>query len=206
MIMRPVMLFVMIAVGEILSTAALAQPPSAYGGDARKLCFAAARRIKCCLQRLLSFSTEGQIPNGQYDGGTRASGYESEGAYWQTASRFDSEGPKPTPRACLACHGGSYNPVKKVVSGETFLPINPSNLLFSQSVPGAARPAQTGILANELSSYGNMQQNKALLYSVVCQQRSMPHSETSFRRFWTEGGAVFLRGYLALSLGYASCP
>jgi hypothetical protein len=42
------------------------------------------------------------------------------------ATTFDSEGPKFTPHACLACHGGTYDPVSKLVKNASLLPIDPS--------------------------------------------------------------------------------
>lgn len=190
---------------------------------------------------------------------------------WLTVSRLDSEGAKPTPQSCLACHGGRWNPIMKVVTGATMLPIDPSNLEFapgtraqneeairklnmvvlarSPSTAVAAyikglyngAPQQVGMVANDnyvppgwaqqpglyrsvikpycanchmaststvdLSSFGSMQRNRALMYAAVCVQRSMPHAEPPFRQFWTKDtGAVYLPGYFAAMLGYASCP
>jgi len=57
------------------------------------------------------------------------------------------------------------------------------------------------------ASWGNFLQNKALIYTAVCQQKTMPHAEIPFREFWTKDtGPVYLPGLLALSLGYQSCP
>jgi hypothetical protein len=190
---------------------------------------------------------------------------------WLTVSRLDSEGTKPTPQACLACHGGRWNPITKVVTGATMLPIDPSNLEFAPGTraqneeairklnmivlsrspsPAVASyikglyngaPQQPGMVANDnyippgwvqqpgfyravikpycaschmpasstidLSSFASVQKNKTLIYNSVCVQRSMPHAEAPFRQFWTKDtGAIYLPGYFAAVLGYASCP
>jgi hypothetical protein len=53
----------------------------------------------------------------------------------------------------------------------------------------------------------NFLQNRALIYSAVCQQKTMPHAEIPFRNFWTKDtGAYYLPGLLATALGYQSCP
>ncbi len=33
-------------------------------------------------------------------------------------------------------------------------------------------------------SAGNFRANKALVFSAVCQAKSMPHGETPYRHFW----------------------
>jgi hypothetical protein len=42
----------------------------------------------------------------------------------QTQATLDSEGPKPVPRICTACHGGSYRSSDKLVHGARFLPFD----------------------------------------------------------------------------------
>jgi hypothetical protein len=42
-----------------------------------------------------------------------------------TTATFDSEGPKFAPHACLACHGGRYDPTTGLVQGASLLPIDP---------------------------------------------------------------------------------
>jgi hypothetical protein len=57
------------------------------------------------------------------------------------------------------------------------------------------------------ASFGNFMQNRDLIYSAVCQQKTMPHAEIPFRNFWTKDtGVVYLPGVLATGLGYSSCP
>ena len=57
------------------------------------------------------------------------------------------------------------------------------------------------------TSWGNFLQNKALIYTAVCQQKTMPHAEIPFREFWTrDTGPLYLPGLLAVSLGYQNCP
>jgi hypothetical protein len=57
------------------------------------------------------------------------------------------------------------------------------------------------------STLGNFMQNRDLIYSAVCQQKTMPHAEIPFRNFWTKDtGVVYLPGFLATGLGYPSCP
>jgi hypothetical protein len=57
------------------------------------------------------------------------------------------------------------------------------------------------------STWGNFLAYKQLIYGAVCQQKTMPHAEIPFRKFWTlDTGPVYLPGLLANSLGYASCP
>lgn len=43
---------------------------------------------------------------------------------------LDSEGPKYTPNACLACHGGTVNQVTGKVTGASLLPIDPGLVVF----------------------------------------------------------------------------
>jgi hypothetical protein len=69
---------------------------------------------------------------------------------------------------------------------------------------GSCHFAQTG--PYNFASWGNVLQHKQAIHRAVCQTFTMPHSEQSFRRFWTEGGPVLLPGLLAAALGYASCP
>jgi hypothetical protein len=57
------------------------------------------------------------------------------------------------------------------------------------------------------ASWGNVLQNKALIYNAVCVAHTMPHSEIAFREFWTKNtGPLYLPGLLAAALGYPSCP
>jgi hypothetical protein len=57
------------------------------------------------------------------------------------------------------------------------------------------------------TSAGNFLRNKAGIHATVCSGRSMPHAEVPFRAFWTtDTGPIFLPGFLALRLGYQSCP
>ncbi len=44
---------------------------------------------------------------------------------------FDSEGSKHAPHACLACHGGKFDPKTAQVTGATLLPLDPSLLQIS---------------------------------------------------------------------------
>jgi hypothetical protein len=43
---------------------------------------------------------------------------------------LDSQGRKGVPHACLSCHGGTYNPVTKQVTGASLLPVVPGRLRF----------------------------------------------------------------------------
>jgi hypothetical protein len=57
------------------------------------------------------------------------------------------------------------------------------------------------------ATFANFLQNRQLIYSTVCQQKTMPHAEIPFRNFWTKNtGAFYLPGLLATALGYPSCP
>ena len=184
---------------------------------------------------------------------------------------MDSQGPKSVPNACLSCHGGRYDAVRKVVVGASLQPLIPANLVFSSpqarakteedlrrinklvldsnpspairaqitalyngspSVPlthandaavppgwssqpglyqqviapycGSCHFAQTGSLS--FITYGDLVANKDRVQKAVCADFSMPHSEQSFRRFWSEGGAVSLPGMLSATLGFPKCP
>jgi hypothetical protein len=46
-------------------------------------------------------------------------------------AQLDQEGPKSIPRMCMACHGGSYDPMNHAVTGASFLPFDVSS--FKQS-------------------------------------------------------------------------
>jgi hypothetical protein len=49
--------------------------------------------------------------------------YDGSGAR-QTQATLDSEGAKPVPQICLACHGGGYNNTDNLVHGARFLPFD----------------------------------------------------------------------------------
>lgn len=75
----------------------------------------------------------------QRTGGADSFGYDNS---WATAqplptTTFDSEGPKFTPHACLACHGGTYDPVSKLVKNSSLLPIDPSLVQVVRDGPDA---------------------------------------------------------------------
>jgi hypothetical protein len=48
---------------------------------------------------------------------------------------FDLEGAKRLPHACLACHGGKYDPAKATVVGASLIPIDPGSMVFSTGEP-----------------------------------------------------------------------
>jgi hypothetical protein len=54
------------------------------------------------------------------------------------AIAMDTEGPKPVPHSCIACHGGRYNATTKRVDGASLLPLDPGLLVFSGPPPGGA--------------------------------------------------------------------
>jgi hypothetical protein len=54
-------------------------------------------------------------------------------------TQLDNQGVKPVPHACLACHGGRYDPVSKLVVGASLLPLVPSQLHFSSPQARAAQ-------------------------------------------------------------------
>ena len=183
---------------------------------------------------------------------------------------LDSQGQKSVPTACLSCHGGRYDPSRKLVVGASLLPLVPAQLSFSSpqarmqseedirrinhlilesnpapairaqisalynGTPAAARTpandtavppgwamqpglyrqviapycgschfAQTGPL--HFGSFANLVDNKQRIQKAVCTDFTMPHSEVSFRRFWSDGGAVSLPGLLSTALGYTAC-
>jgi hypothetical protein len=80
------------------------------------------------------------------DHGIRFGSYSGTGSttWWgdnlqpSTRTTFDTEGPKLTPFACMACHGGRYNNQTQRVEGGTLLPLDPSLLAFS-TTPGFTR-------------------------------------------------------------------
>lgn len=51
---------------------------------------------------------------------------------------LDATGPRNVPHACLACHGGRFNPTTMRVEGATLLPIDPRGLVFHSSNPSRA--------------------------------------------------------------------
>ena len=64
------------------------------------------------------------------------------GAGWtlSLATVLDSEGPKYTPHACMACHGGTFDSTTGRVTGASLLPIDPGLVVFG-SQPGSDRAA-----------------------------------------------------------------
>ncbi|MBC8123414.1 MAG: hypothetical protein H7Y22_16440, partial [Gemmatimonadaceae bacterium] len=74
-----------------------------------------------------------------YDPGVIASSYTHFGDSRSTGSIIlDTEGSKLPPQACLACHGGWYDPATARVQGATFLPLDPSQLVFAGGPGGRA--------------------------------------------------------------------
>ncbi|HEY6922303.1 MAG TPA: hypothetical protein VI653_02455, partial [Steroidobacteraceae bacterium] len=59
---------------------------------------------------------------------------------WKSSSSttLDDEGAKYLPHACLTCHGGTYDASTNVVTGATFLPVDPAQVAFSNQ-PGSDR-------------------------------------------------------------------
>jgi hypothetical protein len=62
----------------------------------------------------------------------------SDGFKSAKAATLDSEGAKYLPHVCLPCHGGTFHPDTGVVTGATFLPVDPSLVAFSNQ-PGHDR-------------------------------------------------------------------
>lgn len=56
-------------------------------------------------------------------------------------ANLDGEGPKPVPQACIACHGGTWDPDTQTVTGASLLPLDPSRLELP-SVSGFTRSEQ----------------------------------------------------------------
>ena len=52
-----------------------------------------------------------------------------------TAAALDSEGPKFVPNACLACHGGLFDPQAGEVQGAAFLPFDVSTFRLRSDLP-----------------------------------------------------------------------
>jgi hypothetical protein len=188
-----------------------------------------------------------------------------------TGTVLDTQGRKGVPHACLSCHGGRYDPQRRLVVGASLLPLLPAQLTFTspqaraaseesmrrinqivlESTPSPALRAQitalyggsptvTGTRAIDTAvpagwtqqaglyrqviepycsachfaqtgplnfgSWANLLQNKQAVQRSVCTDFTMPHSEVSFRRFWSEGGAVSLPGLLSTVLGFSKCP
>ncbi len=63
--------------------------------------------------------------------------------------------------------------------------------------------AQRGALS--FASASDLRTLRDAVQRTVCVDHTMPHSETLFRRFWTEGGAVSLPGLLSTWLGFNTC-
>ena len=53
----------------------------------------------------------------------------------QASLTFDSEGAKSAPHSCLSCHGGQWNAATHCVTGASFLPLDPSVLVFGTNQP-----------------------------------------------------------------------
>lgn len=64
----------------------------------------------------------------------------------------------------------------------------------------AARPSL------DFTTQSNFFGNAAAVHNSVCVQRTMPHAEVPFKRFWTEDtGNIFVPGLVATLLGFKSC-
>jgi hypothetical protein len=48
----------------------------------------------------------------------------------RTGAALDTQGVKQVPHACLSCHGGTYDPVSKMVTGSSLLPIVPARVIW----------------------------------------------------------------------------
>lgn len=58
----------------------------------------------------------------------------------------------------------------------------------------------------DFTTQSNFFGNGAAVHRSVCVDRSMPHAELPFKRFWTEDtGNIYVPGLLATLLGYPSC-
>jgi len=77
-----------------------------------------------------------------FEGLAGATGEYAESQYGKPKleSGFDVEGPKKLPHACLACHGGRYDPSTKRVVDASLIPLDPSVLVFPGKSP--TRPEQ----------------------------------------------------------------
>jgi hypothetical protein len=53
----------------------------------------------------------------------------------QSSLTLDSEGAKSVPHSCLSCHGGQWNAATHRVTGSSFLPLDPSSLVFGTNQP-----------------------------------------------------------------------
>ena len=71
-----------------------------------------------------------------FDGTSQPGGYGTDQYSSAKASTvLDTEGPKRLPHACLACHGGRYDPTTHTVVETSLIPLDPSALVFSGTVP-----------------------------------------------------------------------
>jgi hypothetical protein len=71
-----------------------------------------------------------------FDGTSQVGGYGTDQYSFAKASTvLDTEGPKRLPHACLACHGGRYDPTSHTVVETSLIPLDPSALVFSGTVP-----------------------------------------------------------------------
>ena len=58
-------------------------------------------------------------------------GFASEAWHLTDQATLDSEGPKLAPNACIACHGGVFDPGTGAVTNATLLPLDPGLLQFA---------------------------------------------------------------------------
>jgi hypothetical protein len=83
------------------------------------------------------------LPGSQFSVGYGADQYGTP----KLESTFDAEGPKAVPNACLACHGGRYDPASRKVADASLIPLDPSALIFP-SKAGLTRQDQEESIRN----------------------------------------------------------
>ena len=99
-----------------------------YGGPGPTICYTNSGKKISLIVMYAQGALFGVFERAAVDAAAAASGYDEswpKSALRPTAE-FDSEGPKFAPHVCLSCHGGTYDPVSKLVKGASLLPIDPS--------------------------------------------------------------------------------
>ena len=73
-----------------------------------------------------------------FDVGSTASGAYGSDQYGHAKAEtvLDAEGPKRLPHACLACHGGRFDPATRKVVETSLIPLDPGALVFSSTGSG----------------------------------------------------------------------
>jgi hypothetical protein len=120
---------------------------------------------------------------------------------------LDSEGPKPVPQICVACHGGSYSPSDHLAHESRFLPFDIASFLMADDVFSAGGAASLGLGAfTRLNQLGQFRALNALVAQAEA-VNTLPHNAvTELITGWYQNCGGVNNVACNSCLGGAGCP